>query len=65
MAQERKPKRRQSFLRGALVLTGGMAVVKVMGALFKVPLTYAIGEYGMGLFTFSRRCSAWPRRDFP
>ena len=50
MAQERKPKRRQSFLRGALVLTGGMAVVKVMGALFKVPLTYAIGEYGMGLF---------------
>lgn len=43
-------KRRQSFLHGALVLTAGMAVVKVLGALFKVPLTYVIGEYGIGLF---------------
>lgn len=43
-------RRRQSFLQGALVLTGGMALVKVMGALFKVPLTYAVGEYGIGLF---------------
>ena len=30
---------RQSFLYGALLLTAGMAVVKVIGALFKVPLT--------------------------
>lgn len=43
-------RRRQSFLHGALVLTAGMAVVKVLGALFKVPLTYVIGEYGIGLF---------------
>ena len=41
---------RQSFLQGALILTAGMAVVKVIGALFKIPLKYAIGEYGMGLF---------------
>ena len=47
----RQGRRRQSFLRGALVLTGGMAVVKVLGALFKVPLTYVVGEYGMGLFS--------------
>lgn len=55
MGQGRKTqgqgRRRQSFLRGALVLTAGMAVVKVLGALFKVPLTYVIGEYGMGLFS--------------
>lgn len=38
------------FLYGALVLTAGMAAVKVIGALFKIPLKYAIGEYGMGLF---------------
>lgn len=54
MGQGRKTggqgRRRQSFLRGALVLTAGMAVVKVLGALFKVPLTYVIGEYGIGLF---------------
>ena len=47
---QRKRGKRQSFLQGALVLTAGMAVVKVLGALFKVPLTYAVGEYGMGLF---------------
>ena len=49
---EKKKERgaRQSFLQGALILTAGMAVVKVIGALFKIPLKYAIGEYGMGLF---------------
>lgn len=40
----------QNFLWGALVLTAGMAVVKVIGALFKVPLQRIVGEYGMGLF---------------
>lgn len=40
----------QSFLHGALILTAGMAVVKVIGALFKIPLKYNLGEYGMGLF---------------
>lgn len=55
MGQGRKMRsrgrRRQSFLHGALVLTVGMAVVKILGALFKVPLTYVVGEYGMGLFS--------------
>ncbi len=41
----------QNFLWGALVLTAGMAAVKVIGALFKVPLQRIIGEYGMGLFS--------------
>ena len=40
----------RSFLHGALILTVGMMLVKVIGALFKIPLKYAIGEYGMGLF---------------
>ncbi len=46
---KRRPKG-QNFLWGALVLTAGMAVVKVIGALFKVPLQRIVGEYGMGLF---------------
>lgn len=46
----RSEKVSQSFFHGALVLTAGMAVVKVMGALFKIPLKRVIGEYGMGLF---------------
>lgn len=40
----------RSFLHGALILTAGMMLVKVIGALFKIPLKYAVGEYGMGLF---------------
>ena len=50
MKKNQQGRRRRGFLHGALVLTGGMAVVKVLGALFKVPLTYVIGEYGIGLF---------------
>lgn len=45
-----KERKAQSFLQGALVLTAGMAVVKVIGALFKIPLKRVIGEYGMGIF---------------
>lgn len=44
---------RRGFLRGALVLTAGMAVVKLLGALFKVPLNAVIGEYGIGLFNLA------------
>lgn len=47
---QKEAKRTQGFLHGAIVLTLGMAVVKIVGALFKVPLESAIGEYGMGLF---------------
>ena len=43
----------QSFIHGAMILTIGMAIVKVVGALFKVPLKSVIGEYGMGLFNIA------------
>ena len=46
----KKGTRGQSFLYGALLLTRGMAAVKVLGALFKIPLQGIIGAYGMGLF---------------
>lgn len=46
-----REKKGQSFLHGAIVLTAGMAIVKIVGALFKVPLSSVIGEYGMGLFS--------------
>ena len=39
-----------NFLHGALILTGGMVLVKLIGAMFKIPLNYTVGEYGMGLF---------------
>lgn len=42
---------RQSFLHGALLLTAGVLLVKVIGALFKIPLSTVITEDGMGYFS--------------
>ncbi len=44
------PESRQSFLRGALVLAAATALVKLLGALFKIPLTQILGGGGMGYF---------------
>lgn len=49
MAQQSK-KRAQSFLQGAVILSAGAMLVKVIGAIFKIPLTNLIGELGMGYF---------------
>jgi len=51
--KEKKTKKTagQSFIHGALILTLGMGLVKIIGAFFKVPLQEIIGEYGMGLFS--------------
>ena len=46
MAKEKK----QSFLQGALVLVIANALIKVIGAIFKIPLDNLIGADGMGLF---------------
>ncbi|WP_101696458.1 putative polysaccharide biosynthesis protein [Clostridium minihomine] len=44
------PRKSQSFLHGALILTASILVVKLIGALFKVPLTWIITEDGLGYF---------------
>ncbi len=41
---------KQSFVKGAAILAAGVAVVKIMGALFKIPLGNIIGDEGMGHF---------------
>ncbi|NLD87969.1 MAG: polysaccharide biosynthesis protein [Clostridiales bacterium] len=46
MANENK----QSFLQGALVLIIANILIKVIGAIFKIPLDNLIGADGMGLF---------------
>ena len=43
--------RPHGFLRGAAILTAGVLVVKVLGAVFKIPLNWIIQEDGMGYFT--------------
>ena len=46
-------KQRESFVGGAMALLVSSIVVKLLGALFKVPLTNLIGDSGMGLFSFA------------
>ena len=46
-----KPSQKQNFLQGALILSLGTVLVKIIGALFKIPLSNLIGTRGMGLFT--------------
>ncbi len=42
---------KQSFLHGAALLAIAVAVVKVIGALYKIPLKMIIGDQGYGYFT--------------
>lgn len=40
----------KNFLQGALILAGANFLVKIIGALFKVPLRELVGDDGMGIF---------------
>lgn len=42
---------KQSFAKGALIMTVCMVIVKIMGAFFKIPLARILGGEGMGYFT--------------
>ena len=46
-----KNNNKQSFLHGAALLAIAVAVVKVIGALYKIPLKAIIGDQGYGYFT--------------
>lgn len=41
---------RESFIRGTAILVGANAVSKILGAIFKIPLTYILREEGMAVF---------------
>ena len=42
--------KKQTFLHGAVLLAAATAIVKVIGALYKIPLNAIIGEQGFGYF---------------
>lgn len=42
--------KQQSFLQGAMILTAATLLVKLIGALFKIPLTNILGGVGMSYF---------------
>lgn len=41
---------RQNFFVGAVILAVANAISKILGAIFKIPLTYIIGEEGMAVY---------------
>ena len=42
--------KKQTFLHGAALLAMATAIVKVIGALYKIPLKIIIGDQGYGYF---------------
>lgn len=42
--------KKQSFLKGAAIIAAGGFLAKLIGALYRIPLTNLIGGYGMGLY---------------
>ncbi len=54
-----KQNKNQSFMYGAIILLVANALVKIIGAVFKIPLTYILGEEGMGYFSTSYQMYTW------
>lgn len=48
-------KKTEGFLKGAMVLMVANILVKIIGAVFRIPLTRVVGEYGMGLYSAAYR----------
>ena len=45
-----KPMKKQSFLQGAAILALATAIVKLIGAVYKIPMQSVIGKAGFGYF---------------
>ena len=39
-----------AFLKGAVWIAAGGLIAKIIGALYRIPLTNYIGGYGLGLY---------------
>ncbi len=52
-------KQNSSFMHGAIILLIANIAVKLIGAIFKIPLTYILGEEGMGYFSTSYQVYTW------
>ena len=48
--QRRTGEKSQNFLHGAAILTLGVVIMKILGAIYKVPLANILGDYGYGIF---------------
>lgn len=55
----RKEKKRPSLLGGVLLLTVANLGVKVIGLVFKIPLSHLLGDEGMGYFNAAYTIYSW------
>ncbi len=55
----RKEKRRPSLLSGVLLLTVANLGVKLIGLVFKIPLSHMLGDEGMGYFNAAYTIYSW------
>ncbi len=51
MEKKKNSSKQQSFLEGSFILLLATAVVKILGALYRIPLTALIGDDGMGFYS--------------
>ena len=42
---------KQSFIKGTVILAAANAISKILGAVFKIPLTYFLQEEGMAIYS--------------
>ena len=62
MGEKIKPEKSrsgQSFISGVLVLTAANLISKVIGLIFKIPLTNMLGNEGMGYFNTAYQIYTW------
>lgn len=52
-------KRKNMFFSGVVILTVANLLIKVIGLIFKIPLTNLIGDEGMGYFNTAYNVYAW------
>lgn len=58
-AQRPKERDRRLFFAGVLFLGGANILVKIMGLLFKIPMSYYLGDEGMGYFNSAYQIYTW------
>ena len=42
--------KKQNFMHGAAILAAGVVIMKILGAIYKIPLQHALGDTGYGYF---------------
>ena len=52
-------KSKNMFLSGVLILSVSNIIIKIIGLMFKIPLTYIIGDSGMGYFNSAYTIYVW------